>query len=104
MKDPGDSVERILAAPRTGTYHLDEDGDLTFAQVSNDWHEITGEDEAFFLRVYGPGDFRFHGADWASWSLRGGCRPRRGSPTLPAVHRGIPQPLSIGATAESPPP
>ena len=34
-----------------------------FARVSNDWHEITGEDEAFFLRVYGPGDFRFCGAD-----------------------------------------
>ena len=58
-----DSVERLLAAPRTGTWHLGEDGELTFARVSNDWHEITGEDEAFFLRVYGPGDFRFSGAD-----------------------------------------
>ena len=34
-----------------------------FAQVSNDWHEIAGEDEAFFLRAHGPGDFRFRGAD-----------------------------------------
>jgi biotin carboxylase len=63
MKEPTDLVERILAAPRTGTWHLSEDGDLTFARVSNDWHDITGEDEAFFLRVYGPGDFRFRGAD-----------------------------------------
>jgi biotin carboxylase len=51
MKEPIDSVERILAAPRTGTWHLSEDGVLTFARVSNDWHDITGEDEAFFLRV-----------------------------------------------------
>jgi biotin carboxylase len=58
-----DSVERLLAAPRTGTWHLSDDGELTFARVSNDWHEITGEDEAFFLRVYGPGDYRFRGAD-----------------------------------------
>ncbi len=58
-----ESVERLLAAPRTGTWHLSEDGELEFARVSNDWHEITGEDEAFFLRVYGPGDFRFCGAD-----------------------------------------
>ncbi|WP_101952783.1 biotin carboxylase [Mycobacterium sp. 3519A] len=58
-----DSVERLLAAPRTGTWHLDEDGELVFARVSNDWHEITGEDEAFFLRVYGPGEYRFCGAD-----------------------------------------
>jgi len=56
-------VERLLAAPRTGTWHLTEDGELEFARVSNDWHEITSEDEAFFLRVYGPGDFRFCGAD-----------------------------------------
>jgi biotin carboxylase len=63
MKEPSDSVERILSAPRTGTWHLDEDGKLDFAGVSNDWHDVTHEDEAFFLRVYGPGDFRFKGAD-----------------------------------------
>ena len=63
MKEPTDSVERILAAPRTGTYRLDEDGNLTFVRVSNDWHEVTHEDECFYLRVYGPGDYRFKGAD-----------------------------------------
>ncbi len=63
MKEPTDRVERILAAPRTGTWHLDEDGGLEFAGVSNDWHDVTHEDEAFYLRVYAPGDFRFKGAD-----------------------------------------
>jgi biotin carboxylase len=63
MKEPGDEVERILAAPRTGAWRLADGGALTFEHVSNDWHEITTEDEAFFMRVYGPGDFRFHGAD-----------------------------------------
>jgi biotin carboxylase len=63
MKEPRDSVERILEAPRTGVYHLDEDGTLTFAGVTNDWHDVTHEDEAFYLRVYGQGDFRFKGAD-----------------------------------------
>jgi biotin carboxylase len=63
MKEPGDLVERILEAPRTGTWHLDEDDKLTFAGVSNDWHDVTHEDEAFYLRVYAPGDFRFKGAD-----------------------------------------
>ena len=38
-------------------------GSLTFAGVSNDWHDVTHEDEAFFLRVYAAGDFRFKGAD-----------------------------------------
>jgi biotin carboxylase len=63
MKEPIDSVERILTAPGTGTWHLADDGALTFAQTTNDWHDITHEDEAFFLRVYAPGDYRFKGAD-----------------------------------------
>lgn len=63
MKEPDDSVERILAAPRTGTWTLEDDGSLKFAGVTNDWHDVTHEDEAFFLRVYAAGDFRFKGAD-----------------------------------------
>ncbi len=63
MKEPVDSVERILAAPPTGIWHLSEDGTLSFVRVSNDWHQVTNEDEAFFLRVYAPGDYRFKGAD-----------------------------------------
>jgi biotin carboxylase len=63
MKEANDSIERILTAPQTGTYHLDEDGSLHFVRPSHDWHEVTHEDEAFFLRVYGPGDYRFKGAD-----------------------------------------
>jgi hypothetical protein len=63
MKEPVDSVERILAAPRTGTYKLDANGRLAFQRVSNDWHQITDGDEAFYMRVYAPGDYRFKGAD-----------------------------------------
>jgi len=63
MKEPGDRVERIRAAPRTGTYQLSKDGELAFLRASHDWHPLTSEDECFFLRVYGPGDYRFKGAD-----------------------------------------
>ncbi|RZU10960.1 hypothetical protein EV645_6117 [Kribbella rubisoli] len=63
MKEPTDRVERIIEAPRTGTWHLTEDGGLVFAGAANDWHDVTHEDEAFYLRVYGPGDYRFKGAD-----------------------------------------
>jgi biotin carboxylase len=63
MKEPGDEVERILAAPRTGSWRMTDGGALAFEHVSNDWHEVTSEDEAFFMRVYGPGDYKFHGAD-----------------------------------------
>ena len=63
MKEPNDSVERILQAPRTGTYHLNEDGSLSFLRMSYDWHDVRNEDECFFLRVYAAGDYRFKGAD-----------------------------------------
>ncbi len=63
MKEPGEGVERILAAPQTGRYRLGEDGALNFVGVTNDWHDVTHEDECFFMRVYGPGDYRFKGAD-----------------------------------------
>jgi biotin carboxylase len=63
LKEPRDSVERILAAPRTGRWTLSKHGELTFSAVTNDWHDMTHEDEAFFLRVYAPGDYRFKGAD-----------------------------------------
>lgn len=63
MKEPIDSVERILAAPKTGRYRLNDDETLTYIGVTNDWHDVTHEDECFFMRVYGPGDYRFKGAD-----------------------------------------
>ena len=77
MKEPDDCVERILAAPRTGTYRLDEDGNVLFVHMSNDWHEVTDEDDCFYMRVYGAGDYRSKVPTWASSSLRAGCRPRR---------------------------
>ncbi|HEY5857409.1 MAG TPA: biotin carboxylase [Aldersonia sp.] len=87
MKDPGDDVERILEAPRTGSYHLDDDGNLTFDHVSNDWHDITGEDDAFFLRVYGPGEFRFHGADLGILVTKGRMQTAEG--LTPRCHHYI---------------
>ncbi len=63
MKEPVDAVERIERAPATGTYQLSDDGSLRFDRRAYDWHDVTHEDEAFFLRVYGTGDYRFKGAD-----------------------------------------
>ncbi len=63
MKEPNDQVERLLQTPRTGTYVRHEDGEIEFASVATDWHQLTHEDEFFYLRVYGAGDYRFKGAD-----------------------------------------
>ena len=81
MKEPNEDVERILAAPRTGRYRLAEDGTLTFVGVTNDWHDVTHEDECFFMRVYGPGDYRFKGADLGVLVTKGRMQTAEGLTT-----------------------
>jgi len=63
LKETSPVVERIDAAAPTGQYYLDGDGALVFRRAALDWHQLQNESEAFFLRIYGPGDYRWKGAD-----------------------------------------
>jgi hypothetical protein len=63
IKETSPGVERIDTAAPTGAYVLDERGALVFRRGALDWHQLQNESEAFFLRIYGPGDFRWKGAD-----------------------------------------
>ena len=63
IKETDPIVERIDAAAPTGQYYLDSDGALVFRRAALDWHQLQNESEAFFLRIYGPGDYRWKGAD-----------------------------------------
>ena len=63
MKETDDVVQRLTATPRTGQYSLDANGALVFRRAALDWHQLQNEAEAFFLRIYGPGDYRWKGAD-----------------------------------------
>ena len=91
MKEPHDRVERLLATPRTGTYNISPDGEIEFAGSATDWHQLTHEDEFFYLRVYGPGDYRFKGADLGVLVTK--ARMQSGAKLTPRalrVHRGGP--------------
>jgi hypothetical protein len=63
LKDVGDEVEQLTAAPHSGVWRLRQGGGLEFARWGNDWHSLYDETEAFYLRVLGPGDYRYPGAD-----------------------------------------
>jgi biotin carboxylase len=64
LKDIGDEVEQLTEAPKTGIWRLDTTtGGLDFARWGHDWHSLHDESEAFYLRVLGPGDYRYPGAD-----------------------------------------
>jgi biotin carboxylase len=63
LKDTGDEIEQLTAAPRTGIWRLQDSGEMEFARWGHDWHSLQDDSEAFFLRVLAPGDYRYPGAD-----------------------------------------
>jgi hypothetical protein len=63
MKETDDIMQRLTATPSTGQYSLDSSGALVFRRAALDWHQLQNETEAFFLRIYAPGDYRWKGAD-----------------------------------------
>jgi hypothetical protein len=46
-------------------------GKIELTRKSIDWFLVSGEDEAFYLRVYTAGDYRYHGADLGILVSRG---------------------------------
>jgi hypothetical protein len=63
LKYPHDRVEMITKAPASGIWQMDEDGSIRLVRKSIDWFLVSGEHEAFYLRVYTAGDYRYQGAD-----------------------------------------
>jgi hypothetical protein len=63
LKEISEDVELLTEAPTTGIWRLDDSGHIGFARWGHDWHSLQDETEAFFLRVLGPGDYRYPGAD-----------------------------------------
>jgi biotin carboxylase len=63
LKQTADDVALLTQAPATGIYRMGADGGIGFARWGHDWHSLHEDDEAFFLRVLAPGDYRYPGAD-----------------------------------------
>lgn len=63
FKQTTDEVEVITHAPPSGLWRMAEDGSVSFVRMETDWHNVTNHDEAFYLRVYGVGEYRYPGAD-----------------------------------------
>jgi biotin carboxylase len=83
IKETRPVVERINTAAVTGQYYLDASGALAFRRAALDWHQLQNESEAFFLRIYGAGDYRWKGADLGVLVTKG--RVQTGSPGRPSA-------------------
>ena len=71
LKYPVDRVEMITKAPASGVWRMNDAGKIHLARKSIDWSVVSGEQEAFYLRVYTAGDYRYHGADLGILVSRG---------------------------------
>lgn len=86
IKHTASTVERINAAPRTGRYVIDHFGRLVYSNPNLDWHSLRGTDEAFFLRIYNAGDYRWKGADLGILVTKAHLESDRGGLTLHAKY------------------
>jgi len=71
MKSTDKNVDIITNAPPTGVYRMAEDGTVSYDRFDFDRQAIESEREAFFLRITGPGDYRYEGADLGILITRG---------------------------------
>ncbi len=63
IKHTYDTVDIITQAPPSGVWKMREDGSVYFHRVQYHRRSVESEDEAFFLRISGAGDYRYEGAD-----------------------------------------
>jgi len=71
IKHTLDSVDQITQAPATGIYRLQPDGKVVYNRFDYHRRAVESENEAFFLRIAGPGDYRYEGADLGILVTRG---------------------------------
>ncbi|MCA8880972.1 MAG: biotin carboxylase [Rhodobacteraceae bacterium] len=71
IKHTEDSVDIVTHAPQSGIYRMDANGRVTFDRFDYHRRAVESEEEAFFLRILKPGDYRYEGADLGILVTRG---------------------------------
>ena len=71
LKQTEDVTELITSAPASGIWRMDGDGSIAYARRDTDWHTVTDESEAFYLRIASTGQYRYPGADLGILVTRG---------------------------------
>ncbi len=71
IKHTDDSVDIVTQAPESGIYRMLNDGRVVFDRFDYHRRAVESEEEAFFLRISKPGDYRYEGADLGILVTRG---------------------------------
>ncbi|MBI3673868.1 MAG: biotin carboxylase [Rhizobiales bacterium] len=110
LKYPVDRVEMITRAPASGIWRMNDKGEISLTRKSIDWFLVSDEEEAFYLRVYTAGDYRYHGADMGILVSRGRFQTddrkltERAKQWVAAINRQFEAIPVTGASAPVPPP
>src|SRR5699024_5589424 len=86
IKHVDNTVAHIDVAPPTGRYVFDYHGNFVYAHPDNDWHLLSTEAEAFFLRIADAGDYWWKGADLGVLITKAPLENESGSLTLHAKY------------------
>ncbi len=71
IKHTPDTVDKVVKAPATGIYRLQADGSVVYDRFDYHRRAVETDNEAFFLRITGVGDYRYEGADLGILVTRG---------------------------------
>lgn len=71
IKHTDESVDLLTQAPQSGVWKMAGDGSISYDHYSYHPHAAESEQEAFFMRISGVGDFRYEGADLGILITRG---------------------------------
>ena len=71
IKHTEDTVDILTAVPESGIWRLGDDGGIEYARFDYHRRAVENEQEAFFLRISGAGDYRYEGADLGILITRG---------------------------------
>lgn len=71
IKYTDNNVDQITHAPPSGIYSMAADGSVAYQRFDVNRRSIDSEQEAFFLRISGAGDYRYEGADLGILITRG---------------------------------
>jgi len=71
FKHTGDDVRILNQVPRSGIWKMTENNDVELIRRTADWSNVSGMNEAFFLRILGPGEYIYKGADMGVLLVRG---------------------------------
>jgi len=71
LKSTSPEVDRVTTAPASGLWRLGDDGAVSYERFEYRRGAVEGERDGLYLRITGPGDWRYEGADLGILITRG---------------------------------